>query len=405
MKWKIDLAIFTTCAILMSMSYTMLIPFLPMYLIQDLGVQKEDVDLWSGLIFAVTFLISGIMAPIWGALADRKSRKLMAIRAGFCLSIAYFLGGLVTGPWQLFGVRVFQGLAAGLWPALLAIISATVPARKLGFCLGVLQGAMTGGGVLGPLFGGLLAEGFGMRSTFFIAGTALFIITCTILFYIQEPKRTILPNAKPVKVWDFSLLKIPAVKRALICAGVVNFTILMQQPIMPLYVAQLQGSMDKIVLVSGIVFSICGVSGVLASPIWGILGQSWSFRNVLYVSLLGSGIFGIIQVIPNSLTAFTAWRFVGGLAFAGIFPAINAVLTLSTEANDRGRVFGLSYLAQQLGAVMGPVVGGAMAAWFSYKFILYVAGGLLLPMCWYLWMNRPKTGKLPAAAGHPLTRS
>ena len=53
MNWKISLGILTTCTILMSMSYTMLIPFLPMYLIQDLGVAKADVDMWSGLILSL----------------------------------------------------------------------------------------------------------------------------------------------------------------------------------------------------------------------------------------------------------------------------------------------------------------------------------------------------------------
>lgn len=350
MKWKFVLALLTTCAILMSMSYTMLIPFLPMYLIQDLGVKQADVDMWSGAIFAVTFLVSGIMAPIWGALADKKSRKLMAIRAGFCLAITYLLGGLVSNPWELFGVRIVQGLSAGLWPALLAIISAESPKLKLGFCMGVMQGGMTAGGVLGPLFGGLLADQFGMRSAFFIAAGALFLITLALVFFIKEKPRVPDPNAKPVRIWDFSLLKIPAVKRMLICAGVVQLTILLQQPVMPLYVAELQGSMDRIVLVSGIVFSITGVSGVLASPVWGIMGQNIGYRPVLYLSLLGAGILGVIQVFPNSLEWFTGWRFIGGLAFAGIFPAINAVLTVSTSANDKGRVFGLSYLAQQLGA-------------------------------------------------------
>lgn len=51
MRWKFILGLLTTCAVLMSMSYTMLIPFLPMYLIQDLGVVKADVDMWSGAIF------------------------------------------------------------------------------------------------------------------------------------------------------------------------------------------------------------------------------------------------------------------------------------------------------------------------------------------------------------------
>lgn len=402
MNWKISLGILTTCTILMSMSYTMLIPFLPMYLIQDLGVAKADVDMWSGLIFSVTFLISGIMAPIWGALADKKSRKLMALRAGFCLAITYFLGGIVTNPWELFGVRFIQGLSAGLWPALLAIISASSPKLKLGFCLGVMQGGMTAGGVLGPLFGGLLADQFGMRASFFIAGGALFIICCVILFYIKEEPRKPNPNAKPVKVWDFSLLKIPAVKRMLICAGIVQMSILLTQPIMPLYVAELQGSMDKIVLVSGIVFSIVGVSGVIASPIWGILGQNWGYRQVLYLALFGSAVFGIVQVIPSSLEGFTIWRFIGGLTFAGIFPAINAVLTISTSPADKGRVFGLSYLAQQIGSVMGPIFGGMLAAAFSYKIIIGASGAILLPLVFYLWINRPKEKVM--ATGTPLEK-
>ena len=150
MRWKFILGLLTICAVLMSMSYTMLIPFLPMYLIQDLGVVKADVDMWSGAIFAITFLVSGIMAPIWGALADKKSRKLMALRAGFCLAITYFLGGLVTNPWELLGVRFIQGLSAGLL-ACAALRSSLLesPKLKLGFCMGVMQGGMTAGGVLG----------------------------------------------------------------------------------------------------------------------------------------------------------------------------------------------------------------------------------------------------------------
>ncbi|WP_337388785.1 hypothetical protein [Duodenibacillus massiliensis] len=39
-NWKITLAILTANTVLMSASYTMLIPFLPMYLIQELGVAQ-----------------------------------------------------------------------------------------------------------------------------------------------------------------------------------------------------------------------------------------------------------------------------------------------------------------------------------------------------------------------------
>ena len=118
---------------------------------------------------------------------------------------------------------------------------------------------------------------------------------------------------------------------------------------------ELQGSMDRIVLVTGMLFSIVGISGVIASPVWGIVGQKWGFRPALYLALLGSGIFGMIQAIPTTLVPFGVWRFIGGLAFAGIFPAINAVLSQSSAPEDRGRIFGLSYAAQQVGSVIGPV--------------------------------------------------
>ena len=391
-NWKLTLTILATSSVLMSSSYTMLIPFLPMYLIQELGVEQANVNWWSSIIFSVSFLISGLMAPVWGALADKKSRKLMAIRASFCLSISYILGGFVTTPWELFAMRVFQGFAAGLWPALLSIMSAEAPPKRLGFCMGVMQAGLTAGHVLGPLSGGILAELFTMRATFIIAGAALFLISLAIIFLVHETPRV--PGKKTAESGTSaekpSVLRIPAVQRMLFAACIVQMTILMTQPVLPLYIAELQGSMDQIVLISGIVFSIIGISGVIASPIWGIVGQGWGFRPALYLALLLSGIFGVIQAIPQDLTAFTAWRFVGGLTFAGIFPAVNAVLTQSTDPADRGKVFGYSYAAQQLGSVIGPILGGAMATWISNQMVVAMAGAFLFPLVALLYFRRPK---------------
>ena len=77
--WKLTLVILTASSVLMSLSYTMLIPFLPMYLIKELGVAQSDVNLWSGIVFSSSFVISGIMAPIWGAMSEMNSRKLIAV--------------------------------------------------------------------------------------------------------------------------------------------------------------------------------------------------------------------------------------------------------------------------------------------------------------------------------------
>ena len=52
--------IITAAMTVLAICYTMIIPFLPIYLL-ELGVPKADVALWSGLVFGITFLIAGIM--------------------------------------------------------------------------------------------------------------------------------------------------------------------------------------------------------------------------------------------------------------------------------------------------------------------------------------------------------
>ena len=191
LNWKHVLVILVCNILFMSSSYTMLIPFLPMYLTEELGVNHNDVNMWSGIVCSSTFVVAAIMAPIWGKLADTKGKRLMAIRSSFLLSVSYFLGGIVQTPEQLTLMRAFMGFAAGLWPMDLAIMTLVAPPNKLCFCLGTMQGVMTAGGVIGPLFGGILAEFFGMRTSFFIAAGALFINCLMFVFLIKEPPNSI----------------------------------------------------------------------------------------------------------------------------------------------------------------------------------------------------------------------
>ena len=388
--WKVLVCFLTATSVLMSAGYTMLIPFLPMYLIEELGVSTAEVNIWSGIIFSSTFLISAIMAPIWGALADKKSHKAMAVRASVCLAIGYVWGGFVSTPWELFAMRCFQGFSAGLWPACLAIMTSTAPREKMGSCLGIMQGGMTAGGVLGPLFGGVLAEVFGMRMSFFVAAGALSIISLGLIFFVKDSAQPRPKASEQKRGGSFALLKVPVIARMLFAAGVVQLAVMLVQPVLPLYIAELQGSMDNIVLVSGVVFSVVGISGVIASPIWGRMGTNIGFRWALYVALLGGGIFGVVQAIPGEITPFVIWRFVGGIFFAGIFPAINALLAENTLPSERGRVYGLSYAAQQVGSVAGPILGGLIATYSSNAIVVMAHGVVMILLVIFMYLKRPK---------------
>lgn len=259
-NWKFCLAILTCNVIFMSSSYTMLIPFLPMYLTRELGVDAASVNIWSGVVFSSTFLVSAVMAPIWGRMADRRGKRLMAIRASLLLSISYFLGGIVTSPLQLTFMRMFQGFASGLWPMELAIMTIYAPPKKLGICLGIMQGALTAGGIIGPLFGGILAEVFGMRMSFFLAAAALFLNFIVLVFFIKEPPTDTAgaDSAADSEGDKVSLWKIPVIRLMLVSAALVQVVILIVQPILTTYISHLAGDLDNLVFISGLIFSMSG---------------------------------------------------------------------------------------------------------------------------------------------------
>ena len=76
MNWKVVLALMTCNVVLMSASYTMLIPFLPLYLKNDLGASPESLNIWTGAIFAISFAVCAVMAPFgvrWQTLRARSS--------------------------------------------------------------------------------------------------------------------------------------------------------------------------------------------------------------------------------------------------------------------------------------------------------------------------------------------
>lgn len=382
MPWVVTLTILVASAFLMDMSFTMITPFLPVYLSSELGAKASEVDMWSGAVFAVTFFVSGLLGPVWGVLADRKSRKLMALRASIGLTISYALCGIVQTPMQLFAARFFQGLCAGLYPALLALLAASIPARKTGLSMGLMQGGMTVGAVVGPFVGGVLADYFGMRESFFVASVALGLISLLIGFCIKEKPRTIKVTSR--NWFDWSVIRQPAIFKMLMACAVIHASLFSAQPILPLYIAQLQGSMDNIMMLSGTIFSVCAISIMIASPILGAAGQKFGFLKVLSCSLFFAGLLISAQVLGRTPFEFGVWRFIAGFAIAGLIPLVNSIISTECPPDKKGEVFGFNFLTGHAGMALGPFAAGALSGWFGYQAVIVASGLILFPLIIYL---------------------
>ena len=382
--------IITTSMTVLAICYTMIIPFLPIYLL-ELGVPKDDVALWSGLVFGITFLIAGIMAPIWGKIADNKGKKRMALRAGFAIAVSYVLIGMVTDQYQLLMGRALVGFANGFYPAAMTMVSLSVDEKQVGRALGIFQTGLILGNVIGPFLGGAVESIVGMRPVFYISGIAVFIATLAVLFLVKEPKLEVEnttskeQSKQPVKATslreDFkSVQEQPVLVRLLWIYFFMQCVIMMLQPILALYVGDMQGTMEGAAIISGTILSIGGLAGSLTTNIWVRLGERRGYFRTISYCMLGSGVVLLLQSLPVGIWWFGVLQVLIGSCIVGINPSLSAAVTLNTEPGFRGRMFGMTTTAQQFGSMVGPVFASIVSTYIGISYVFSITGLLLLYM-------------------------
>ena len=354
--WRKNLWTLVAAVILCGASYTMIIPFLPLYLL-ELGVGPSDVKMWAGVVFAASFLVAAVMAPYWGRRADRSGKKRMIIRAGLMLSLSYFMGAWVRSPFEMVLVRVFQGIASGFVPASMALVV---------------------GGIVGPLMGGTLSHLFGMRRAFLLSAMILCIATLAVWRLVREPGRVAAPAESSLGDDLKAAFQNRTLVRMLCLLFAVQMVSMTLQPLMSLYVAELQGSLAGVDLTTGFIFSLSGTASAIAAPLWGRAGQGRSLRIPLVAAFIGAGLFNTGQYFAVDIVQFAALQFLMGLFLIGVFPTINMIAIQSSDVSFHGRVFGLTNAANQLGSMVGPLAGGFVSSWIGIRPVFMLTGSILI---------------------------
>lgn len=382
--------IITASMTVLAICYTMIIPFLPIYLL-ELGVPKDDVALWSGLVFGITFLIAGIMAPIWGKIADNKGKKRMALRAGFAIAVSYVLIGMVSNEYELLLGRAFVGFANGFYPAAMTMVSLSVDEKQVGRALGIFQTGLILGNVVGPFLGGAIESIVGMRPVFYVSGAAVLIATLAVLFFVKEPKLHTDESNEEGKSKqstkstslreDFKAVQQqPVLVRLLWIFFFMQCAIMMLQPILALYVGDMQGTMEGAAIISGTILSIGGLAGSLTTNIWVRIGERRGYFKTISYCMLGSGVVLLLQSLPVGIWWFGVLQVLIGSCIVGINPSLSAAVTLNTDPSFRGRMFGMTTTAQQFGSMVGPVFASIVSTYIGISYVFSITGLLLLYM-------------------------
>ncbi|VFS82428.1 drug efflux system protein MdtG [Kluyvera cryocrescens] len=114
-NWKRNLTVVWLGCFLTGAAFSLVMPFLPLY-VEQLGVTgHSELNMWSGLVFSITFLFSAVASPLWGGLADRKGRKIMLLRSALGMGIVMLLMGLAQNIWPISGAARAAGVVRRLY--------------------------------------------------------------------------------------------------------------------------------------------------------------------------------------------------------------------------------------------------------------------------------------------------
>lgn len=385
---SVSASVGAVCAAMLadSLLYSVIVPVLPRYA-SELGASPLAI----GALFASYAVTLLAVTPLLGAIADRRGRRKPLILGMVGVAAATLLFALATTYWQLLVARSLQGAAAAaVWTSGVALVADRVPARRLGFTMGLVMASMSAGLILGPPVGGMLAQTFGYPVSFlFSAAVASACALIQVLFAHDAPDR---PAANPSR--SRPLLADGHLRRVLTTVMIGAAALSMLEPLLPLDLASRLGLGTASI---GIIFGAAALAHLLASPIIGTIADRHPPALLMPLGLLGMGAVMPFLAVPDGIVGVAALLVAFAVAYSLVLVPALPDIAAAVRARDHlgyAAAYGAFNMAYAVGMVAGPVAGSAAASLWSLQPVLLCSGALLV-LAGSVLVLRAVTARMP----------
>ena len=361
--WRNQLAV-TVATFIGSIGFTLVMPFLPLYF-RLLGVTDVgEIALWSGVSLGITPALAGVLAPMWGGLADRYGRKIMVTRAlvsfiGIMTALAY-----VTAPWQVLALRAAHGLFAGYGVLTVTMAAESAPRERMARSIGMVQMAQRLGPAMGPVIGGGLAGIVGLRRTFLVAAGVYVGALIVVLVLYREPKRGTARLGKGPE-GRLSVRGMAGVQHFWTLVGVIfalQYAERSLGPVLPLYIGRLGVPSVQVPLWSGVLFTLVAGTGAFGNHVCGRLLERCSTGAVMLLSAslatLGVGLAAGAHHVGVLLAALPIFGLAAGVGMTAAYTAAGREI----PPGSHGVAFGVLSSGALAGMALSPVLSGLLGA-------------------------------------------
>lgn len=366
--------------------------FFPLYVKQFLGGNEFQI----GLVFGLSMFFVAVFVPFIGAFSDELGRRLPFIVL-FTVLCCFF--SFLVFYANLMLALILGFLANFFYHAALTTYNAILPKISCKKDVGMVSGIGVAMGYLGT-FGSLVVAWFlldhygwetvaGVKAMF--PATALFFFGFSLITFFVLKEKTF---RQKVTFWQSLSRAFNSVKQTIFqlrkhkdllwfISAMFMYVNAINAVIVFLYLfgrAEI-GLSIRAFMVLYIVFSIAAAFGAYISgkvSDWIGPKKTLGIAGILWLITLG------VLLNVSSVTAFFIGGVLGGIALGTVWTAMRPLLLRIAPEKKVGQFFGFMELTDKFSGIIGPIVFGFLAAFYSYStaiislFVFFLAGLILL---------------------------
>ena len=110
----------------------------------------------------------------------------------------------------------------------------------------------------------------------------------------------------------------------------------------------------------------------VSTPLWGKLGDLYGRKRLFQASIVLFLIGSMLSGLAPGMNALIAFRALQGLGAGGLIVGAQAIIGDIVSPRDRGRYVGLFGAVFGASTVLGPLIGGLLTEYLSWRWVFYV---------------------------------
>lgn len=339
-------------AFMVALGFGLVAPAIPLFA-RQFGVGKTA----AGAVLSAFALMRLMTAPFVGRLVNAAGERIVLATGIGVVAVSSALSGFAQAYWQLLVLRGVGGVGSIMFSVSAAsLLIRVTPSHQRGRAQGVWAGSFLIGLIAGPAVGTIAS--FSLRLPFFLYAGTLVVAGALGLGNLRHSELAARQTSRVEPLPLKTALRNRAYIAALVASFAGDFAVVgSRSSIVPQFVTDRLHLGSSWVYAAFLVVSL--VSGALLLP-FGQIADTRGRRPVI-VGGLALGAVGFL-LLPSFATLAGLMIAMVLLGFAGAADSVAPGAVLGDVVGARGgTVVAVFQMAGDLGAVLGPVVAGAVA--------------------------------------------